>query len=128
MDTDCIWGTDMGIRTFSEMLDFDIFVANLHSDVKRNECHSTWYRYCSNYHKCSDPALYLANRSYHYEPVINLFIVDILLSILSSHSAITLFYNNNKCQFCIRITCMAAVDKYRNSLYYIVSIDIYYQP
>ena len=57
----------------SKMLSVDIFVPNLHSHPRRKECHSTWYRYCSDYHKYSNPALYLANHSdYHYEPVIDL--------------------------------------------------------
>ena len=60
-------------KNFSKMLSVDIFVPNLHSHPRRKECHSTWYRYCSDYHKYSNPALYLANHSdYHYEPVIDL--------------------------------------------------------
>ena len=38
MDTDAIWGSDVEIIAFSKMLDVDIFVANLHNDVKKNEC------------------------------------------------------------------------------------------
>ena len=72
MDTDAIWGSDVEIIAFSKMLDVDIFVANLHNDVKKNECHWTWYRYSSQYHKYSNPAIYLTNSSNHFEPVIDL--------------------------------------------------------
>ena len=73
MHSDKIWGTDVEIITLSKMLRIVIFVSNLQSHPRRKECHSTWYRYCSDYRKNSNPALYLANHSdYHYEPVIDL--------------------------------------------------------
>ena len=72
MDTNYIWGTDVEVVAFSKMLDVDIFVSNIHTDIKRNESNATWYRFSSNYLRYSNPALYLANHSNHYEPVIDL--------------------------------------------------------
>ena len=73
MDSDTTWGSDIEIIALSKMLSVDIFVSNQHSDVKkRNKCHSTWYRYCTDPHSYTDPALYMANRANHYQPVIDL--------------------------------------------------------
>ena len=95
MSYEYTWGTDCEIMTAAYMFGIDIFVA---IDDSRRNTKIIWHKYAHSSHPdkpSTGSTIYIQNHHYHFEPVVELDLLKLLLSTLVPLELALLKINNN---------------------------------